>query len=369
MKKHLIAAAVAAAVAAPAMAQVTVYGNIDTGFQMRDSDTTNRTTGVTTSTEASAITFSSDSSSRLGFRATEDIGGGLKATLVLETGLGSNDVRTQTPAATTLGSRLKYVELSGGFGALRVGFQTSTTKDAWAVADAGGASNVDGNWDDLSGNVFDQRLTAATWISPSMGGLSASVGLIKDTVKTTGRTDTDNGSGYMGAINYKAGALTSILAYSKRDTKSPAVAAVAADAAADPIVVGSAAVAETNSDEKRLVVAGNYNLGPATVFAGYADYELSSSINAGLNTNADYWTVGVSMPMGATSLFLSHSQGDSKTGTNASQDRDALQLGARYALSKRTNLYVIYGESNFDRTANSNGTEDTAFAIGMNHKF
>jgi predicted porin len=369
MKKHLIAAAVAAAVAAPAMAQVTVYGNIDTGFQMRDSDSINRTTGVTTSTEASAITYSSDSSSRLGFRATEDLGAGLKATLVLETGLGSNDVATKTPAATSLGSRLKYVELAGGFGALRVGFQTSTTKDAWAVADAGGASNVDGNWDDLSGNVFDKRVTAATWITPAMGGLSAQLGLTKDTTKVTGRTDTDGGSGYMAALNYNAGPLNTKFAYNKADTKSPAVAAVAADAAADHIVVGSAAVAQVNNDEKRWVLAANYNLGAATVYAGYADRELRSSINAALNTDENYWTIGLAMPMGATSLFISHSQGDSKTGANATQDRDALQLGARYNLSKRTNLYGVYGQTNWDRTANVNGTEDTAFAIGINHKF
>ena len=75
MKKHLIAAAVAAAVAVPAVAQVTVYGLFDAAY-----------TDIKTTTAAAVTTKTNDyvdsgrmSGSRLCFRGAEDLGGGLKA--------------------------------------------------------------------------------------------------------------------------------------------------------------------------------------------------------------------------------------------------------------------------------------------------
>jgi predicted porin len=367
MKKHLIAAAVAAAVAVPAAAQVTVYGNIDSGFQMRDSDVINKTTGVVTATEAAAVTFSSDSTSRLGFRASEDLGGGLKAAVVLETGLGSSgDVGTTSSiAATSLGSRLKFVALSGGFGTLRTGYQTSTTKDAWAVADAGGASNVDGNWDDLSDGDFDKRVSAINYITPSMSGFSASVGITSNSTKVTGKTDTEVGSGYMAALNYKNGPIQAMFAYNDADTKTPAVALVNPT----PGDTGKAAAAQVNANEERMVLALAYDLGMAKLHLGYADREYRDTITASKDEDDDYWTIGLSVPMGATSVFASFSQGDSRVGTNVVQDKDAMQIGARYAMSKRTGLYAIYGQTNWDKTTSTDGTEVSAFAIGVNHKF
>ena len=71
MKKHLIVAAVAAAVAAPAMAQnVSLYGLLDAGYGEIEKKETGDVVG-----KKRAFGFNSHSSSRFGIRGTEDLGG------------------------------------------------------------------------------------------------------------------------------------------------------------------------------------------------------------------------------------------------------------------------------------------------------
>src|SRR5208282_5833178 len=88
MKKLVIAAAVLGAFAGTAQAQssVTLFGVVDTGLTHISSNNVSNGAG---GTESANRTFQSDSginSDRLGFRGTEDLGGGLKAGFWLEAG-------------------------------------------------------------------------------------------------------------------------------------------------------------------------------------------------------------------------------------------------------------------------------------------
>ena len=82
MKKSLIALAALATVATAAQAQssVAVYGLLDAGVS---SNFTANSSGQTLTAAANGIL----ATSRLGFRGTEDLGGGLKANFNLESGL------------------------------------------------------------------------------------------------------------------------------------------------------------------------------------------------------------------------------------------------------------------------------------------
>src|SRR5688500_13267011 len=81
MKKSLLALAVLGAFAGAASAQtnVTIYGVADVGIARTDSDApgSNATWGLNSGIQ---------SGSRLGFRGTEDLGGGLSAIFQLENG-------------------------------------------------------------------------------------------------------------------------------------------------------------------------------------------------------------------------------------------------------------------------------------------
>lgn len=80
MNKKIITAAVLAAISASASAQtnVSIYGIVDAAF-------VHESGGAAGS--VNKITSGAGSASRIGFRGTEDLGGGVAALFVLETGM------------------------------------------------------------------------------------------------------------------------------------------------------------------------------------------------------------------------------------------------------------------------------------------
>jgi predicted porin len=107
--------------AAQAQSSVTIYGILDAGYTAKDATSLKYTASSNSisqvKTDTNGVTgVGSESTSRLGFRGTEDLGGGLKANFVFETQL--------NPAESTItawNNRQAFVGLSGGFGSLNVG--------------------------------------------------------------------------------------------------------------------------------------------------------------------------------------------------------------------------------------------------------
>src|SRR5688572_5445505 len=124
MKKSLIALAVmAAAGAASAQSSVTLFGIVDATLQWSKGGSGD---------VRFRVTNSGYNSSRLGFRGTEDLGGGMAASFWLEAGVnnddgsGQNTVVNSGTGLTTGGGGLTFnrrstVSLSGGWGELRLG--------------------------------------------------------------------------------------------------------------------------------------------------------------------------------------------------------------------------------------------------------
>ena len=117
MKKSLIALAVlAASGAAMAQSSVTLYGVADAGV-----------TYLNGADNWSGVTSGNNLTSRLGFRGTEDLGGGLKANFVLEGGFNlDNGDGASGYAGAKAGEGFQFkrrstVGLSGGFGEVRMG--------------------------------------------------------------------------------------------------------------------------------------------------------------------------------------------------------------------------------------------------------
>ena len=114
MKKSLIALAVlAASGAAMAQSSVTLYGVVDAGV-----------TYINGKDNWSGVTSGNNLTSRLGFRGTEDLGGGLKANFVLEGGfnLDAGDGNSSGAAGTGFEfKRQSTVGLAGNFGEVRLG--------------------------------------------------------------------------------------------------------------------------------------------------------------------------------------------------------------------------------------------------------
>jgi len=119
MKKSLIALAVlAASGAAMAQSSVTLFGIIDAGVGYVKNEGGGHSTGLISG---------GNSTSRLGFRGTEDLGGGLAASFWLEGAL-NNDVGNGASQTSGLDfNRRSTISLSGTFGEVRLGRDFAAT--------------------------------------------------------------------------------------------------------------------------------------------------------------------------------------------------------------------------------------------------
>lgn len=128
MNKKLMALAIAGALAVPAAAfaqtsNVQIYGRLNLGFDNYS---------ATGATNGSAFDFKSrnrvyDAGSRLGFSGSEDLGNGLKALFLVESGVNVDNGSTTGQSGTVnpysgyLSSRIGYIGLQGNWGRLTFG--------------------------------------------------------------------------------------------------------------------------------------------------------------------------------------------------------------------------------------------------------
>ena len=139
MKKSVLALAVLGAFAGAASAQssVTLFGVVDLNLMSL------------TTTSYLLDGHDGMSSSRLGFRGVEDLGGGLKASFWLEGALGPDTgrdarfrQRCSPPAETLVFKRRSTVSLSNQWGELRLGRDYTATFWNWTVFDPFGTNGV-----------------------------------------------------------------------------------------------------------------------------------------------------------------------------------------------------------------------------------
>jgi predicted porin len=210
MKKSLLALAALSAFATAAQAQssVSVYGIVDAAVVTTNND------AAGTSLTASGLANSTIVSNRLGFKGTEDLGGGLKANFVLE---GALDVAkgqlgsTSTAAtnATTLMTfnRGAWAGLShASYGEIRAGRQdiSNISNFAPAVLNIGTGNMAGSPVSSITGDK-DQGLV---YITPSFMGLTVQVGQSSANAVTT-TTVTEASTGSINAISaeYSVGKL------------------------------------------------------------------------------------------------------------------------------------------------------------------
>jgi len=342
MKKTLVAVAAMAAVTG-AMAQATIYGNIDQAL------TKSRTTvaGVQTGSSTGMSSYQMGSS-QIGFKGEEDLGSGLKASFLHEMGV-------NTEKDTVSSTRQAYVGLSGGFGAVRIGKQYSMAFFNLLGSDPFGATGGTGAL--YVGNVLvanqgasgDNPLRqddAIQYEAPSfVPGLR--IGL----TKVFNGANTGNGSlpktadstGY--ALMYATGPLN--VGFTSDSIKAQSVA-------------GTGFAAAATSTTKLNTFAAGYDLGMAKLT--YSDAKI---MNNGRGTKASM--TGIAVPMGAATLMLTSSTGKMNT-TAGDTTLKGMQYGANYALSKRTVAYLHINNSTAT-TARNVATKNNGYGLGIHHSF
>jgi predicted porin len=395
MKKSLLALAAMGAFAGAAHAQssVTVYGILDLGLTNVTNDNGTNTTSARTTAEGGAYT-----TQRLGVRGTEDLGKGLRANFNFEMGLGSNGAvgnRIRAAGTTTadtantadykadqslsdLNVRQQNVGLAGSFGSVRIGRMTTLADVVIGLGDVGGGNNFQGraysNTTAGGTNLINARSDRLIeYVSPTMSGLSIGVqyGTAAGTNSTTVAAErlNENSATEFGAmIRYSAG---------------PASAGIGFQSHKEKI---------SNADRREstvMVVAGSYNFKVAQAFFNYQNGEIKNdyatattptqaapfstvAFQTGALNKRNVSEIGVAVPVGALRLAGSYYMGTrenqtSATGAVAKSDLTGYQAAALYSLSKRTNLYAVYGATKSDTAGVATNVAD--YGIGVRHSF
>lgn len=351
MQKKIIALAVAGLMSGAAFAQtnVTISGLLDAGVNFAKGE------GLSRSMNAG---YNNTATSNVTFRATEDLGGGMKAGAMFETNpLGSN-----VNAPGVFGDFQRYVFINGGFGELSLGQRTNfstttgTTAQPFGTAMGGGYSGAFGR---LRGDAFsatgalitnnnqnrDVRAEGSVrYDSPNFSGLTFGVSYKP---KNEGVTETAASNGHMNiGLNYGAGPLKVSYAHAKIRNNN----------------LGAA----FDSNTKHNMLAANYNMGVFTIYGGYTTSKADTAAAAGNEANSRSWNIAAKFAVASNiDVMANYLKDNDKTAANA--DRKLFGLGADYAFSKRTAAYLRY--ENYDMNTNAAGGKMTTYSMGLRHSF
>jgi predicted porin len=335
-------ALMAIAGAASAQSQVTIFGIADVAA-------TNIKNGSAGS--RAGLNNGQSSTSRLGFRGGEDLGGGLKASFWLE---GQIDVDNGGDGFNF--QRRSTVSLTGSFGELRIGrdqvpsYLNWGNYDLWGYVGVATTANLRGSFLSLGGSRTGVRAdnTIGYW-TPVVGGFSGHF--------MVAAGEGGIGNRYTGArVGYDNGKLEISAAISRTHKSGTAL---------DDLTTQS--------------IGASYDFGPVYVVAAVEKAEYST-------LDRELVTLGVRIPLGQGRIKAQYAKSSGTGPTARLQQYDATLFGVGYdyRLSRRTSLYVNYGSINNDGTTVTGGTytatsngpagmrrgeTSTGYQFGIRHSF
>ncbi len=352
--KQLIAvAAMALSGAAMAQSSVTVYGRLDASIGSAKVGNITNGVGPTSVTQM----FSNNmTTSRIGFRGTEDLGGGLTALFTIETGFNPD-----APGATVLGDRAAIVGLSGGFGTIKLGRHDTSFDD---IRDLMVSSNL---WD--SGNLASTETVLSTG-----GATTNGVGGLRDygdRASNQIRYESPVFSGVTFGVSYGFDEEASpvkkdVVAYNLRYKAGNLDVGVAHQENSQAGFNATPALSYLITDDlKYTTVAGAYNFGSFRVSGGWN--QAKQDVANGIKANT--YTVGVNVPVNAFDFSLGYSTGKAKQTGATVEKGSAFSLGATYSLSKRTRAYAALTNGDIKNAAGTKIRQRDIYALGLIHTF
>jgi predicted porin len=376
MKKSLIALSVlAASGAVMAQSSVSLYGIADgfVGSRQTASIFLDNTGNMVTSEQRQTVLGSGGlNGSRWGLRGAEDLGGGLKANFVLESGFDISNGGLNVPAAPQAGvlfGRQAFVGLSrNDLGALSLGRQYGAyenVRSAFLSAQGNSPAFDATNGVPLTQTLAIYAVKGAFTLPPvnnpsvqddintaSVGGRIGAWAGYQARIDNSIRYQTPTISGFQAAVVYGFG-----------ENKSAGANATKNASFSLTYVNGPLGLGLAHQDDelardfhlKNTAIGGNYDLGMAKIFLAYNQAKYT-----GL-ARQNEWSVGLRAPLGATTLVAqyAHSDGDDLGKTQS------LGLSAEYSLSKRT---TVYGGFNQTR-AYENLVRNNVYGLGVRHTF
>jgi predicted porin len=352
MQKKLMALAVAGALGVPtaAMSQMNyqVYGRANLGLDRYSA------TGSGTGNDFKARMRVYDSGSRLGFRGTENLGGGMEAYFVLENGVnwdaggtggqasGSTAAANANSSAGTFATRDSFLGLRAGWGEISWGRQSMF----WAngLNAQSGANYINASADGL---LTGHGLVAAPvtrqsnvmyYTSPRIAGTDIAVGYSPNTQEPAAYAGSGQTAGYVWNLNvkYRMAGL-----YVQLD---------------HAVAKNNGNVQNRTNTGDKLGVSYGYAPGARAAFiyqkltnknigAAFVDGAGATVANAGDELKMSMYGVNWEHMFGNTQVLAGYFRAGSvkgATGTNTATKNSAYHVGVKQHLSKRTGVYASY---------------------------
>jgi predicted porin len=359
MKKSLTAlAALAVAGLASAQSSVTLFGVVDAGVTYQSATSRDAATGLTSKQSKWSLANSGYNSSRIGFRGTEDLGGGLAASFWLEAPITNDDGAT----GVSTFNRRSTVSLSGGFGEVRLGrdytatFWNDTIFDPFGTNGSGSSviNTVSGSTGLTNANYTRASNMVGYFLPPNFGGFYGQLQYSLNENTRTSATDltaaTSSSAGrYVGGrFGYANGPLDVALA------------------------MGESVAVDTTSLTRKVQtinLGASYDFGPVKLFGELSNVKNKFDLAVG-NSHDSYngYLIGASMPVGAGVIRASYSTvryDEGAVGITGEDPRaQKLAIGYVHNLSKRTALYATVARVNNRNDAAYTGSLSAASTTG-----
>ncbi len=367
MNKKLMAVAVAGALAAPAtvLAQVQIYGRANLGV-----DNYSATGATAANSDFKARNRVFDNSSRLGFRGTEDLGGGLRALFLIESGVnidtGSQNSQAGVANASTgfLASRDSYVGLEGNWGRVTFGRQSIYWVNGVIAQSGANYINVDVATTGALGRVVGPTARTSNVLaynSPTISGFNFTVSYAPNSEATIANNDTN--AKIYGVTGRYSGIVNAQVDYAVND-KTPA----------------TGSTVPTTQKLSGLKVGVGYPYAPGAQIAVIFISEKNDNLNAAV---AGFAAIGDSVKANAVIVNWEHTFGNIQAlaevgkvakakGCSVSANCDntestGFMVAGRYLFSKRTAAYASYNKITNKDNATwdiSGGGQSSASASG-----
>jgi predicted porin len=339
---------------------VTLFGVVDIAYSY----------GQGSENHVHRLVSSGNTSSRLGFRAFEDLGGGLAAGAWLEAGLNpdngtgaaSNTNNQSSGVPSSLGgaqgilfNRRSTVSLiSADWGELRLGrdytatFRNRDQTDPFGTVGVGDsqvdAGSIAGITSTRASNMVGYFLPAAR-----LGGFFGEVQYYMGE-NASNASNSKDGSGWQGRLGWRNGPFGIALAAGSTSNQQTA----------------------TTGDIDVWNIGAHFEFGFGRLTAGYFEDKVKQ---LGATLKGTGYIVGFVAPIGATDLKIAYSS----YGTDAPGDPTThrLALGGVYNLSKRTAAYATYAHVDNRGPASvglagsttAAGKASNGFDLGLKHSF
>lgn len=420
MKKSLfaIAAVTAFAGAAQAQSSVTVYGILDVGYIGATSKAVNNSTalapqGGQAKTTVNQIGQSAETTSRLGFKGNEDLGGGMSAFFTAEFQLYPQEQDVSGNANGGLLNRQTFVGLKkNGIGQAAVGTQYTPVYVAGSATSPGQFNNMlgdviyqgasiaslkDGNNGSVTASITNRTSNTLTVKSDTFAGFSANAMYTLNNSNTTSQANAggeitkggqSNASGWGLGAEYtfqKFYATAAMQQLKQLTSANEATTTPAAWTGAQPSnnisAVNASATAvlanAVNVQDNQFLLGATYDFGILKAYAQYVNRKATAT------ASSDYYLKRTAQQIGVRSFITPKVEGWASVGTGRytsagegepTRNFNGWQLGSNYLLSKRTNLYAIYGQQLYSTATNpitgaTGSASGNNYAVGVRHTF